>query len=379
MKITVFALVLFIVCNSCNVNKVDIESIKIDIKETNVKNIFSAHIDSVIPLDSSDSSLVGIITKVRYFNNCYYVFDILHKRTVACFSNQGHMKYSIPLGRGPGEVTLTDDFAISDSSLYIKSLNNINKYYINTGRLQKVFNLPAYFNKFSFIDSIRTITFGYSPSYNDLAKYSSDQEELLNRMKLYKILNIRDSIELRSFLLGQQDFSSFVPNDPISIFNNQILCLYPPYEEIYEYVFDEMKPKYKIDFGPFSFNEKELKKGDLYYTESIKDGKRVGFIDYINETKDFIIFSIVKEIGKYSSCIYSKTSQKSVLFQNILFDIGLPDMTILSTVEDKMICVLDPAELNESQIKEFNKRYNPDDQINETSNSVLLILTIYEK
>ncbi|MBW6479795.1 MAG: 6-bladed beta-propeller [Bacteroidales bacterium] len=374
-----FLIVILFFASICSCDTKDsYEIIKVNFNSIENNNI-SITVDKLIPLETSDSSFVGTITKLRYLNGKFFVFDIIHKRTVTCFNSKGDFMFSIPFGKGPGELIMADDFDVFDRTLYIKSHHEIHQYNLEDGMYKKSLQYTEHFNKFSFLDSKHLITFGYSPSINDLKKYSHDIKMLENNISLYKIIDLNEKMESMTFLNGKFHFSTFLPADPVSKYGDNILCLYPPYNKIYNYNGQNMELKYMVDFGSFSFRNDELNSDIYNCINLIREGERAGLIDYIIETRDFITFGFLKQIGHNSYNIYSKSSHNSALLEDIVSENFLTRMSILSAFENKLLCILDPSVLDDFQINELNEKYHLNPLITNSSNPIIVIAKIYEK
>lgn len=260
------------------------------------------------------------------------------------------------------------------------SSSNRHKYKKN-GKYVKRFkdNPGVFFTEFELLNSSLILGFGYAPpKFNpeEELEFIQDIENLITyRTAILENNQIRED---HYFLEANPDFIQIIPSNPISVYNSNVLCIYPPFPEIYQFADGEMKLKYKIDYGKYSFKKGELKSNSTIYAKAIRSGDRIGFEDNLLETEDFIIFSYVKDIGGKTFCLYSKKTNSSYNLNEILNHNGLPPLTLSSVIEENtLLCILDPSLLNENEIKEFNNS-NPEVNITFMSNSVVLLIKIEE-
>lgn len=372
-----FLLTLILLVTGCSQRKDYNEPTVIDVN-TQGGAKFKAKVHRITDIETSDSSLVGQVTKLIYYKGNIYLFDILHKRTVTCFSNEGDYKYSIPHGKGPGEVISPEDFALHNDKLLINDRGFIKEYDYNSGKYLGDKYLPNLFiKKITVLDSGNFLSFSFSPKQKDIIKATS-KDELKNKLVLYKIVNPESQLEVSAFLKGDFDFSLVSPNKPVSEYNNKYLLLNPPASDIYEFDGKELKIKYHIDFGEYSFSNNELDRGIDYYISSIQEQNRYGFIDNINETEDFVLFSFIKDVGKPTFCLYSKKSKQSALFESILKSNNLPNLSPLFTYDNYIICILNPSELSKQELYVLNNNYNLSRSIDIMSNPLIVLLNINE-
>jgi hypothetical protein len=378
MKIILFT-VMLILTYGCQSNQY-VEIIYPFAKSKNRHDI-KALVKEIIPLETSSTSMVGLITKARFIKDRILVFDFLHGRTVSCFSKEGKLLYKIPIGKGYGEANSISDFTVFENILFIRCPNYILLYNVEDGKFikQVMDDSSVFFTQFELLNSGLILGFGYAPpivnSENEM-EYIQDLEDIIT----YRTAIIENN-QIKAghyFLDANPDFIQIIPSNPISVYNSNVLCIYPPFPEIYQFADGEMKLKYKIDYGKYSFKKIELKSNSAIYAKAIRSGERIGFEDNLLETEYFIIFSYVKEIGKRTFCLYSKKSNSSYSIDEILNNIGLPYLTVASVIGDNtLLCIMDPSLLNENDLRDFNNLYH---NLNITfmSNSIVLLIKIEE-
>lgn len=116
--------------------------ITLDPKQKVEDNSFISHIaDSIeyIPLQTTDSVVIGKIGKIIFWNNHFYVLDRLTE-TIFCFDNKGKFLNKLSKkGVGPGEYYSITDFNISkNGEIWVySSAQAFFKYDISNSRFLK--------------------------------------------------------------------------------------------------------------------------------------------------------------------------------------------------------------------------------------------------
>ncbi|MDE6194915.1 MAG: 6-bladed beta-propeller [Muribaculaceae bacterium] len=124
--------ILFFSISSCTDRKIKHEPIpEIEVPTSNTR--ISQQFDSLFSyshhliLQTTDSSMIGIINKVLIEDDLLYVMSDQAKITV--FSSNGDYVRSFShIGQGPGEYASLSDFDVRDSIVYLLAGNSIHKY-----------------------------------------------------------------------------------------------------------------------------------------------------------------------------------------------------------------------------------------------------------
>jgi len=377
-KIYLIIIIPFLILGCSESHQKDSVLIEINVDNNNF-DCFEIKINKIIPLETTDSSVLGKITKIQKYEDNWYVFDFLHNRSIMCFSKNGEYSFSVSRGKGPGEIITPSDFYVHKEKLFIKDNHCIAIYEHKNGEfIDKISTNNSLFNKFIISKSDDILTFGYSPPKRIIEKDTIKPNVVKESIMLYKLLN-NNYEETKCFLKGNYEFKYFVPHKPISKRGDHLLFVYPPSTKIYSYRKGDLKPSYKIDFGKYSFKEQELNRDIDFYISRIKEKKRIGFIDDINETSEFISFSFVKNIGEKSFALFSKKSHNAVLFKSLLEKSKLPDMSILSTFNDQFIGVFYPSKIKDEELELLSKKWNLSDTLDQFSNPVIVTFRVTEK
>ncbi|MFA5817518.1 MAG: 6-bladed beta-propeller, partial [Bacteroidales bacterium] len=90
------------------------EVIKINIDDKK-RPLLNVSIEDVVPLETSQNSLLGYQAKVKYFNNRFYILNNnrFEQPTLFVFDERGHFLKKTIRGKGPGEVIEPFAFTIN--------------------------------------------------------------------------------------------------------------------------------------------------------------------------------------------------------------------------------------------------------------------------
>lgn len=109
----------------------------------------------IISLETTEESLFGILSKVVYYNNYFFIFDEQTKG-VYCFSREGNFISKVrKVGKGPGEYIQIGDFDIDKEGnllLWDQTLHKINKYNIDGEFIEEYKFDDLVFLNFTIID-----------------------------------------------------------------------------------------------------------------------------------------------------------------------------------------------------------------------------------
>lgn len=120
------AIILFLGACSKN-NQTPLISSKIPINDT-VRHLSSIlSVKHIVPLETTEKSLIGNLKKILKYKKWYYVS--YGRTTLLQFDNQGRFVRQIgSMGGGPGEFTTIGDFDVTDSGIYIVDYMRILHY-----------------------------------------------------------------------------------------------------------------------------------------------------------------------------------------------------------------------------------------------------------
>ena len=131
-KIILLILTVFFVsaCNRNNILKTKESIITDSVEVVNKKNILMSSIitiSNIIPLETSELSILGEIEKVIKRDGLIYVKS--RHRPLALFDEKGHFIHNIgKIGSGPEDYSMLADFDVNKKEIYILTINKIQVY-----------------------------------------------------------------------------------------------------------------------------------------------------------------------------------------------------------------------------------------------------------
>ena len=178
----IFLLLLFWSCSSPE--KVNYNSIEVDIDErhnVSVLNLFDRI--ELIPLETSNSSLLSFIDKLICYNDVLYIHDYSEKQILA-FGPDGKFLYKINnRGQGPGEYLHISDFDINKEEskmLIVDPVRNELHEYDLTGKFLNKIKLPVIYGAYNKIKWLNTdkIAFWTFDDHNRLKFYNKSDNSI---------------------------------------------------------------------------------------------------------------------------------------------------------------------------------------------------------
>ncbi|QZT36328.1 6-bladed beta-propeller [Halosquirtibacter xylanolyticus] len=190
--LTYLLLILFVACKSTPQKKtrlpdgtevlgvVDAEVEKVDLNPFLKKSEYdlSSYIKEakLIPLETTEASLLGRISDVIMTSTHIYIRDNSKGHGIFIFDNKGKYITQIKKGQGPGELLRVSDMAFDNSNQeLLVSQRNLMSYYSPNGKFVRNSKIPFYFAEFDITkdgyifykhDSQSDPSLGESDSYN---------------------------------------------------------------------------------------------------------------------------------------------------------------------------------------------------------------------
>jgi hypothetical protein len=402
--------------NGCNFNREDsftiknnlyrevdnnIDTIDIDVKDLGDINL--GHIISDIkmsPLEMNDSSIIGKVFKLKYFNKHVYIVDN-GRKSLFCFDLKGNFSFKIEnIGKGPSEYLKITDFTINhqDSLLIILDFNQkkLLKYHASNGSfvMENKVNSSFPFYNLEFINQDQYVicsNFGYMKGHS----------MRFNLMIVDKNCNI-----VSQHIPFDKAWDNYIYSLDGAISYDSLLV----YPNIQDHTIYGVDGKNKNVFPRFYFDFKE-NNIDLSSYKKTKSGNPVESKEHIQswlrkseyatgpfnvcETKKHLIYDIIYKQSRFFG-FYSKESKKNMLGNNLVWNLGLIEITssgFLTTIEDKfVISIIYPSDIilridkekNDNMSREqFAKKQNLDELTREiytkgniNDNPVLILLKL---
>lgn len=194
-KITIeTAAILLLLFSSCStsstkVNDAPITQIKVDVKQQDAYEHFFKKEYKAIPLETSDSFLIGKISKIQLINNCIYVFDKEQKKIYAFDAKGFFIREYCHIGQGEGEYPYLSDFEVYNKHLYLLSRANkcIFQYTLDDQFVKKI-NLNEWYEAFHFLDEKRVLLYSNKSNnvlYN-IVEFNCQQKQVENKYFPFK-------------------------------------------------------------------------------------------------------------------------------------------------------------------------------------------------
>jgi hypothetical protein len=347
-----------------------VETITINPKATT--NRTNITIKSILPLETSDSTLIGDITTLEYYKDKYYLFDKNISKTLFLFDASGKFRNKIRRGKGPGEIIEPWDFCVDKANNTILLWD------------QTTFNLNVYDLDLSFIKSI------YCPriairnlcclkdegSFLIFSQFFPiDKGEIVERV-LYDYFVYSNNFKTLTQKIHQSD-----PKTRLISIDNAIskaeskFFIAPIDNNIYELSEDRhQKSIYKFDLGKYQITDDDLEKGYKFYRPEIKKGNRIGPLSdlFINDRYVSVSFPFR---GQMEYHIFNRNQHEGFFSGDPNLKKQIPQCRIKGLTEDHVFI----GTVNAMDYKKYldNKGANSKETaIDIFSNQIILMFTI---
>jgi len=392
--LTVLTTAVFVLMVNCQTSKNN-DQHKI---ETIIVNPFSAEkiklsdiADTVeyIPLETIKGHTIGMVKKIFFINNRFYVIDYFIKNSIYCFNAKGKFIFEINnIGKGPGEYNFLTDVALSynKESLALADCTqgkllfyDFNGTYKNEQKIAS--NL--YFENF-YMHKNYNVLLAQSYLLKDAPEKKPSIDYADKHIKSYNYIiasnNFSDTyIGFKGLNLYTERMSLLKPFD---FFNDTIYSTYAYNDTIFTINRKEMHPEYFVDFGSHRIPEKYTKaKNYEVYSKLYNDAdlKWAGIIDRLVITKNFIGFIYATAIENENSSLYLKSTKRTVNFGQIENDINNGPLGIIAGKYSDNILIAFIHAYN--FLEKFDKSNNPEitnliKSTNENDNPVIVLITL---
>lgn len=284
-KLLAVILVLGSICitNSCSEKKNDAASVEksmtlvpVTIKDVKTFYGFYDIVSDVkfLPLETTDSSLIGSIGKIKFFEHYILVFDG-STRSIFIFDDKGKYVNKINrVGRGPYEYNRIKDFCVHPVTGDISVLTDENKILVFSFDLKKCTSCKNNQIKACAIERFRNGNYAFASSLYDANVYVTDSN--MNILKKGLPNPIPNSgVNLSSF----------------SKFGDTVLCRVPTYynDTIYRITEDSFVPWFAPSFEDH-MDYSNLK--NTFANSSPFSNQEMSLAGSFFETNEFILFSM---------------------------------------------------------------------------------------
>jgi len=280
-------IIIIIFINNCHHSTINAPRLGIDLKNLELGSFdnYISHVD-IIPLETSEESIIKRIEKVIEFDNKYFIQN--SNRNILVFNSNGVFIKSIgKSGRGPGELAYIVDFQINHYSNNIEILEA-------TGNLM-VFDLNGEY------------LHNYSVPTREVSAFTIINEDLImfshNRSDCgISVFSRKNNKIIQKFFEFSEDF--FL-NHPFAVkshfykYNNEFFLHHSYMNKLYKYENNTLNLFLEFNFGNHNFNAESYRwPQDLPYDKYLnilKDGEYVfGFHNEFQTDRYIFILAYFK-------------------------------------------------------------------------------------
>jgi len=246
-------------------------TLSIDITSEQLENL------KFIPLEATDSSLVGNINKLDKDSTTgyWYILESNNPNKMFIFDNDGNFVNDIEhRGNGPGEYTSINDFYLSDGKwieILDGSTHRLVRYDLKMDTLLLEKNLPFHAYKYSYLDD------------GSYVFYKNVQAKNLEDEKYHNTLLVIDSsmnISQKAFPLNLEKGINISISNPRGLFKTEEGVIFNNFNADTVYLVNSktIRPIHTLDFGKYTVPEPK----DIDFTSSQE------YLNYYTKNKEMI-------------------------------------------------------------------------------------------
>lgn len=352
-------LYLIIVCFcllSC-ADKMDNQNrIVVDLKSRTQPSFFDLFSDcDLIPLETTEKSLIKDISKLICYDNKYFILDRPLSKIIV-FDSNGNYLFSIDdKGAGPNEYANISDFDIDKQNDQIIILSPVDRslyYYKIDGQFEERVKLPNINSGYKSIQLINSDTIAFwTFDYANRMKYYSKRDE--------KIIH-EDFPEERKDIFCVDEFQ--VRNHLCRALTNTVYSLSDA----------KTKASYAWDFGNnndlslVSFPDNRSNNTMKNFALDIYSSKIVNYVIYLHGSNDHYLYAQLIVKNKYLNLFYDRAQSSYILFEKTkegaaFYPIAWTNDYIISIVRDIALEDLLPSSLLNADLKKKLDNLKDDD------------------
>jgi hypothetical protein len=238
-------------------------------------------IKSITKLEKRDSSIIGNIRRVDYFQGRFYILDSDESKALFIFSSEGNFISKTKYGRGPDEILDPWDF---------------------------------------YIDQTK----------NEILIWDQRVLDFSEVIQKYLPINSRDILQM-------------TVSSPICVYNGiEFIATYD--QHIYRYRNNKIDTLYYLDFGKYNVTPQDINEGLYYLFDQYKQGFRIGNINNLYENDRFLSLSYLFNDTSHFFIhlkIRNRTYDSNDLIKNRL----IPRCQIQTLHDNSFIAFVEPKDL----------------------------------
>lgn len=263
----------------------------------------------IIPLETSEKSLIKYVAERVYHNGKYYILD-RPQRKLLVFDKKGNFLYDInKYGNGPGEYTELYGFynnPFTGGIDLLSPLGGILRYDSLGQKFKEKISLPLTvpaIHQFVALNKDTYLFFCESREGKKMIQYDINQRRIVS-----EVYDIPEYIFNKTFY--HHTYS------PFYVLDNKVHFVQSYNGDVFTFENKSLLPKYHWDFGEQNFDIKELKDEsiDYYFKYARTIGAKYAnaFVSYGENSRYYI--SGFSYNNKLMTLIYDKQANKTVAF-----------------------------------------------------------------
>jgi len=367
--LTIYCLINF---NSCKTDKKGYETISLDLK-SGIDDV-NFKIKSIIKLETSDSSLIGRITKIVYFKDRFFILDRDISKTLFIFDKSGKFIAKTKRGRGPNECINPLDFRIDSINNRIQLWDQANfkmmEYDFDLNLIKSEFYKGVGLINAENINNDTLLVF--SQLRGNITKENANKPSYFNYCIYSNTLNkpITKLLPTSKNLIGLSLESSICKT-------NRIIFVAPFDNTIYGIDKLQTKILYYLDFGKLNLTKDDLTKGISHIFQSARAGNRITSVDNLHENNQYLSFSFFYK-KKLNFFIHSKDSKINYYSDIIFQEKRLPRCRLKGlTANGNFLAISSPLEIKSFKFSDLNYE-NIAQNTKEPDNPYIIIFNVDE-
>lgn len=332
-----------------------------------------------IPLETSDSILVGGVNKLIVWNDRYYVWDRITE-SIFCFDSNGKYQHRLnKRGEGPEEYAQIFAFDMDrnngDYCIYSNSSQSVLVYSEN-GQIKSHERIPFLFNTMAKRDSVIHYYSGRLPNRNFYEASFPEQYRLLTVGTGLKVLN-----EQLPYSFDASHLEVALPGSNFTYYKDTLLLTeyWPP--KVYTVLPDgNLSPRYRFEFTTNTYTPSYDAPIDSKAIQQVaSDGGYTSLGGPVHETDHYLFFNYVR--GLIGMAYVDKSTHEIHNMGYFLEDNlnHLPMATGISTIDNgHLYKVTEPASLlRNKKVGGFSKHLSEVmNRIEETDNPIIIKITL---
>ena len=338
--------------------------LQIDPKAHSQYDLPELTLQSIIPLETTDSSLIAFMMNIEYFSDHFYILNLVppRSRKLLAFSGEGKYIRKTSQGKGPGEHVFVANFFVDKNTKRVLLMDHV------VG--QFTYDLDLHFLSHKKLDRMFLLDFAVLKNKDILAR-SHEYGDYTYR------IYTPDWGEVKKEFVSKIEYEGAVGLfSSISTYDRTLFI--SPYDyNIYEWKGDTAESLLYLDFGRYNSTKEEIETFGLPKLREMRNkGERVSGPTGIAESESFLSFHVYLDEPKYY--LYSKAPEKVYLL-NDYFERGtIPNCQIGGVIsDDTFYAVVKPDELMAYQ-EQFSGTAFDEIEVSENDNPYIITFSISE-